>query len=121
MHKLVVLIPALDDWPAFEARWPEFLHLVEGMPGLRREATSHVEQFLFGGTPYVLVHELFFDTLAEMEEAMASSPGRAAGRLLQQMTGGRLALFYAEHKEDDMDHILKYRSQATTQGEDATA
>jgi len=112
MHKLVILIENLGDWESFESRWPQFLHLAEKMPGLRREATSRVERFLFGKTTYSQVHELFFDSLSQTEAALTSPQGREAGRLLQQMTGGRMALFIAEYKEDDINNIRKY-----TQGE----
>ena len=109
MYKLVILIEPLEDRASFEAEWPDFLHIVEGLPGLRREATSHVERFLYGQRQLAQMHELFFDTLPEAEQALASPQGQAAGRLLQQMTGGRMSLFFAEHKEDDLANILKYR------------
>ncbi len=48
MHKLVIWIEPLPDWERFEAEWPAFLRLAEALPGLRREATSRVEQFLYG-------------------------------------------------------------------------
>jgi len=109
MHKLVILIEPLDDWAGFEAQWPQFLHLVESLPGLRREATSQVESFLYGKSTCAQVHELFFDSRAELEQAMASAQGQQAGSLLQQMTQGRLSLFIAEHKEDDIENIRKYQ------------
>lgn len=108
-YKFVIMIEPLEDWDAFEARWPEFLRLVEAMPGLRREATSRVEQVLFGKPVYERMHELFFDDRAATEAALASSSGQAAGRLLQHITGGRMLLLFAEHHEDDLPHILKYR------------
>jgi hypothetical protein len=109
MHKLVILIEPVENMQMFDDMWPEFLHQAEALPGLRREATSRVERFLFGKTAYIQVHELFFDTLAELENALVSTQGQSAGRLLQQMTGGKMALFFAEHKEDDLQNILKYR------------
>ncbi len=108
MHKLVILFESIDDWEAFEAQWPQFLHLAEEMPGLRRESTSRVERFLYGKPEYTRVHELFFDDLEAAEAAMASAQGSEAGRLLQNMTGGRLNLFLAEYKEDDLENIHKY-------------
>ena len=108
MHKLVILIESSEEWQAAEGLWPEFLHLVEAMPGLKRETTSRIERRLLGAN-YALSHELFFDTLAEAETAMTSSNGRLAGSLLQRMTGGKLALFFADHKEDDLENIIKYR------------
>ena len=109
MYKLVILFEALEDWAAFDAQWPQFLHLAEEMPELRSEATSRVERFLYGQTVYGRMHELFFDSLEAAEGAMASLHGREAGRLLQQMTGGRMSLFLAEYKHDDLENIRKYK------------
>jgi uncharacterized protein (TIGR02118 family) len=109
MYKLVILVESLQDWDRFEARWPEFLHLVESLPGLRREATSRVDVFLYGEKPYVHMHELFFDNRAEAETALSSPDGQAAGALLQQMSGGKMMLFFADHREDDLANIQKHR------------
>jgi uncharacterized protein (TIGR02118 family) len=99
----------MDDWQAFEDVWPEFLHLVEEMPGLLRESSSRVENFLYGKTPCAQMHELFFDSLEDAQQAMASPQGRAAGKLLQHMTHGRMTLFIADYKEDELENIRKHR------------
>lgn len=109
MYKLVILISPRQDFSTFEDRWPEFLHLVETLPGLLKESTSRVERFLYGQVACSQVHELYFDTLPELESALASPQGVAAGRLLQQISAGRLTLFIADHREDDLDNIRKYR------------
>ncbi len=109
MHKLVILIEPPVDPPAFQEGWPQFLHYVEAMPGLRREATSRVEDLLFGDFPWEQIHELFFDSLQDARLALASPPGQEAGRLLQMMTQGRMTLFFAEHLEDDIENIRKHR------------
>jgi len=109
MVKLVILIEQLPDWEKFEAGWPQFLHFAEEMPGLRREATSQVDAMLYGSSTYVLMHELFFGSLAEAQQAMASSQGQSAGRLLQQITEGKLVLFFADHKEDDIENLRRYK------------
>ena len=111
MVKLIIMIEELDSWDTFEATWPRFLHLAESMPGLRREATSRIDTVLFGNIRIGMVHELFFDSLEAAKQAMASGEGRAAGALLQGMTGGQVALFLADHKEDDLSNIAKYRTQ----------
>jgi hypothetical protein len=110
MYKLVILIEAPVNWEALEKAWPDFLHHAERMPGLVREASCRVVLPL-SGQHYIQVHELFFETLAEAEEAMASPEGRATGRLLQQVTGGKLTLFIAEHKEDSITAIRRYQKQ----------
>ena len=107
MHKLVILIESVED-PVFDENWPDFLHLAERMPGLRRETTARVDGVLFGERDYALIHELYFDSAAALHTAMASPVGQAAGRLLQAMTGGKLALLYADHKEDELENIRKY-------------
>ncbi len=109
MHKLVILIHSSPSWQEKEDDWPEFLHLAEAMPALRREATSRVERFLYGEPAIVHMHELFFDTLEQAESAMASIQGRQAGALLQRMSGGQMTLFIADHKEDDIANLLKYK------------
>lgn len=110
MHKLLILIEPLDDWTAFDNSWPEFLHLVETMPGLVKESASRVEKALFGN-PYSRVHELYFDSLLALQSAMASENGRAAGRLLQAITGGKMALLIADHHEDDMVNIRRHQDE----------
>lgn len=113
MHKLVILIETLPEDPAFEDLWPQFLHLCERMPGLRREATSRVERRLYGGRAASLVHELFFDSAAAVTEAMGSPPGRQAGELLQRLTGGKMNLWIADHKEDIAENLLRHTQEGS--------
>jgi uncharacterized protein (TIGR02118 family) len=112
MHKLVILIEQLEDWTTFDDAWPQFLHAAEQMPGLRLEATSRVDVSLFGKLTYALMHELFFDSREAAQQAMASAEGRETGRLLQVMTRGRMSLFLADHKEDNLENIRKHRTPA---------
>jgi len=111
MIKLVILIEPPDDMEQLMATWPQFLHLVEEMPGLQAEATSQVDHTLYGN-PYVLMHELFFNTMPDATLAMSSPTGRAAGELLQKISQGKLALFFADHKEDSIENIQKHRDQS---------
>jgi hypothetical protein len=116
MHKLVILIEPPDDWAAFDDTWPQFLHHAEGMPGLLREATSRVDAFIYGERTYALMHELFFDTLEQAREAMVSAEGRQAGQVLQTLSRGRMALFFADHKEDDLENIRRLKVPASRLG-----
>jgi hypothetical protein len=50
--------------------------------------------------------------------AMASPQGRAAGKLLQAMTRGQLTLYLADHKEDDLENILKFKAKSGQSAED---
>ena len=107
MYKLVILIESTD--PHFDELWPQFLHRAESIPGLRREATSRVSQVLFGDLLCDLIHELYFDSYADLQHGMSSPEGQEAGRLLQGMTRGRMVLLMAEHTEDDLENIKRYR------------
>lgn len=109
MHKLIILIESTTT-PDFHVFWPRFLHAAENMPGLRREATSRVQQALYGDMQIALIHELFFDSLPALQLGLASDSGKEAGRLLQEMTSGRVRLLVADHSEDDLEHIRRYRT-----------
>ena len=111
MHKLVILIEPPQDDDAFDEIWPQFLRLAESMPGLERESTSRVDGILFGRYDIALIHELYFESLTSLKDAMSSPQGQATGELLQRMTGGRLTLLYTDHKEDDLENIHKFRKQ----------
>jgi len=112
MYKLVILIEPLEDVSAFESSWPDFLHHSERMPGLRREATSRVDAVIFGQIPVAFMHELFFDNQAAAQQALSSLHGRQAGKVLQQITQGKMTLFFADHKEDELENIRRYQSPA---------
>lgn len=107
MHKLVILIEDLDEWDSFDENWPQFLHLVESMPELRRETTSRMEQHLFGSQAFGMIHELYFESAAAARQALASPAGSAAGQLLQRLTRGRIVLLFADHQEEEMENLRK--------------
>ena len=109
MHKLIILVESTAT-PDFHVFWPRFLHTAENIPGLRREATSRINQVLFGDLQCSMIHELYFDSYASLQAGLASEFGKEAGRLLQEMTGGRVRLLIADHSEDDMDNIRRYKS-----------
>ena len=117
MHKLVIMIQTPKDPDLLEQGWPQALHLLESMPGLRYETTSRVDTMLYGGPSFDFIHELYFDSLPALQAAMASSQGREAGRVLQSLTGGRLTLFLADHKEDNLENIARYRPAAEPEQE----
>ncbi|MCS6907254.1 MAG: EthD family reductase [Anaerolineales bacterium] len=109
MYKLVILIEKSVETAILDQLWPQFLRNAEQMPGLLRESTSRVDVHLYGSAEYQLQHELFFNSPEEARQAMASEAGRAAGRILQQLSGGQVVLFFADHREDDLENIRKRR------------
>lgn len=110
MHKLVILIFTTRS-PQFDARWPEFLHAAERIPGLLREATSRDIQVIYGDLRCEMIHELYFDSLSDLDRGLNSPAGRRAGELLQSITGGRMALLLADHNEDALEHIRQYQAE----------
>jgi uncharacterized protein (TIGR02118 family) len=109
MHKLIILVESTAT-PDFHDFWPRFLHAAENIPGLRRESTSRISQVLFGDMQCSMIHELFFDSYASLQSGLASEHGKEAGRLLQEMTRGRVWLLIADHSEDDLENIRRYKS-----------
>lgn len=110
MHKLLILIEEVENQTNFDELWPKFLRLAEQMPGLQREVSSRVERVLFGKSACSMIHELHFDTLEALRQALNSVQGQQAGQMLQKLTQGRLTLMIAEHKEDDLVNISQYRT-----------
>jgi hypothetical protein len=109
MYKLIIMVESTTT-PDFHVYWPRFLHAAEDIPGLRREATSRISQTLFGDMQCAMIHELYFDTYAALNLGLASETGKEAGRLLQEMTAGRVRLFIADHSEDDLENIRRYKA-----------
>jgi hypothetical protein len=116
MHKLIILIGPVSETPEFSEGWPEFLHHAEDMPGLIREATIRVQATLFGDQDIRMIHELFFESIEALKVALAAPSGRMAGYILQQITGGKLTLLTAEHKEDDIENLRKYKEGKSDAG-----
>jgi hypothetical protein len=109
VHKLIILVESTAT-PDFHVFWPRFLHAAENIPGLRREATSRISQVLFGDMQCAMIHELYFDSYASLHAGLASEYGKEAGRLLQEMTRGKVKLLIADHSEDDLENIRRYKS-----------
>jgi uncharacterized protein (TIGR02118 family) len=109
MYKLMIVIPPNFDEARLNAGWPEFLQAAESMPGLQREASIRVVTSLYGESGIGMVHELFFNSLAALKEAMSSPEGLRTGQIIQQLTDGKMTLLIAEHREDDIENLRKYR------------
>ena len=110
MYKLIILIPGVEKLPDFGDHWPGFLHLVEQIPGLRREATSHVHNVVDGSLDCSMIHELFFDDQQALMDGLSSPVGRQAAGILHRITHNRAVLMLADHREDDMENILRAKA-----------
>jgi uncharacterized protein (TIGR02118 family) len=104
MHKLVVVLRRSAEDERIERRWSEdFVPLAEKMPGLRRVVVGRSVGSPGGRADVLLVHELLFDDLPSLHNAMTSPAGQAAGLALMQFAGERAELFFAEHHEMSLD------------------
>ncbi|MBE0408928.1 MAG: EthD family reductase [Anaerolineales bacterium] len=109
MYKLVILIDHSKNEEALNDLWPKFLQQAEQMPGLLKETTSRIDKVLYGEYSCSMIHELYFDSVRTLQEAMSSPPGQAAGEILQKMTAGKMTLLLADHREDNLENIRKYK------------
>ncbi|MFP3854935.1 MAG: EthD family reductase [Anaerolineales bacterium] len=103
MYKLILVFRALEgvNMDAIEHRWShEFVPQVEQMPGLRRVSISRVHRTITPEANIHLIHELYFDDLESLDEAMSSEIGQQAGQLLMAIAGGVVRVYFAEHLED---------------------
>jgi uncharacterized protein (TIGR02118 family) len=79
MHKLMVVFKSSDDSLTLETQWStEFVARAERMPGLRRVSVSRIVGGPGGSVDLHLVHELYFDDLDALREAL-SGPGSWTG------------------------------------------
>jgi len=114
MYKLVILFLPPLAWASFEKGWQKFLGLAEKMPNLRKEVISDMDQLVFGppSMNYKKIHELYFDSREELETALSSEEGQAAGQWLQSFTQGRFSLMIAKHMEATPEEFKKEKKES---------
>ncbi|MCG0239890.1 MAG: EthD family reductase [Firmicutes bacterium] len=96
MVKLVALYRRPADPEAFDRHYRE-VHapLAARMPGLRRMEVARVTGSPMGESPYYLMAEMYFDSLADLEAALSSPEGRAAGKDLMGFARDLVSLHIA--------------------------
>jgi hypothetical protein len=115
MHKIIIsFFPPLEhNAERFQNSWQKFMGLAEKMPKLRRETVSDVQKYVFAHAHrYGKIHELYFDTRVDLDAALNSAEGQAAGKWLHEFTVGRFSLVIAEHKEALPDEFVKKEKDA---------
>jgi hypothetical protein len=111
MYQLILLIPTSVDIKSFDEGWPSFLEAIEQMPGLLRESVSRVDQLLYGQELFHRIYTFSFPDQKTLEKSLVSSPGEKAGKIIHDLTGGRVTLMTAEFQEDSLDNIKSFTSQ----------
>jgi uncharacterized protein (TIGR02118 family) len=98
MVKLIVFFQPPKDPDRFQRNWQIFLGMVEKLPGVQGEVITRFEKPLYGGIPFHMMHEVYFDSREALDEALTSMAGQAAGQFLQNVTNGRISILVAEHQ-----------------------
>ena len=99
MVKLTILYRQPTDEATFEARYNQNLALMEQMPGIRRRQACVVLGAPGGKSPYRRILEFYFDDYEQLDSALLSPEGRAAGADLMQFARDS-ELIFAEVFED---------------------
>ena len=102
MPKLIVLYPPPVDAAIFERRYSaEHVPMVFGkIPGLKKFVAARVLGTPAGPAPYQRVAELYFESSASLQAAIASPGGQAAvAHAMEISTGGPPLVLIAEDDE----------------------
>lgn len=110
MYQLILLIPTSVDIKSFDEGWPSFLEAVEQMPGLLRESVSRVDQLIYGKESFRRIYTFSFPDQTSLEKSLLSSPGEKAGKIIHDLTGGKVTLMTADFQEDSLDNIQSFTS-----------
>jgi uncharacterized protein (TIGR02118 family) len=101
--RLVALYSQPDDPAAFDAHYRD-VHsaIVARYPGLRSVNLTRPDGIGGRPAPFYLMAEMSFASRADLDEALASEPGRESGRDLRNFAASGVTLFIAddEHATD---------------------
>ncbi len=111
MYQLLILLPLNVDIKTFDEGWPKFLELIESLGGLQVESISRIDRCIFGKNDFQRMYSFIFNEKSSLEKALTSPPGEEAGRLIHQISGGKVILLSAHYQEDSLDNIHKVNSQ----------
>jgi uncharacterized protein (TIGR02118 family) len=100
MVKLVIMYKHPTDEDAFEQGYVKSLASLEKMPGIIRQQANIVLGNPEGRSPYYRILELYFDSYENLDSALRSEEGVAAGRLLMELAGDLVELLFVDVFED---------------------
>jgi len=95
--RLIALFSPPEDPDAFDVHYRD-VHapIIRRYPGLRRFRLTRPDGAGGRSSPFHLMAEMSFDSRADLDEALASDPGRESGRDLRNFARAGLALFIAD-------------------------
>jgi len=88
------------------------MHLSAQLPGLRYETNGEVMTKVFGRQSFKTIHELYFDSMNDIQMALRSPIGQKAGQVLQAITENRVTLLIADHTGDDVTNFNSLAPQS---------
>jgi len=101
MPRLIALYNVPDDTAAFDAHYRE-VHapIVARYPGIRDIRLTTPIGVGGRAAPYHLMAEMIFETVADLESALASEAGAASAKDLRNFAGAGVTLFIAPDEAD---------------------
>ena len=96
MVRLIALYSVPDDPDTFDEHYRN-VHtpIINRYPGLREMRVSHIAGVGSRGAPYHLMAEMFFDSQADLDEALTSGPGAESARDLRNFASAGVTMFIA--------------------------
>ncbi|HEX5039850.1 MAG TPA: EthD family reductase [Candidatus Limnocylindria bacterium] len=96
MPRLIVLYSVPEDPDAFDAHYRD-VHtpIVERYPNLRNVRLTKPVGVAGRPAPFHLMAEMFFDTAADLDEALMSEAGADSARDLRNFAGAGVSMFIA--------------------------
>ena len=96
MLRLIALYSTPDDTDAFDAHYREtHVPIVERYPNLRDLRLTKPVGVAGRASPFYLMAEMFFDSQADLDEALASDAGAESARDLRNFAAAGVAMFIA--------------------------
>ncbi|MCS6870764.1 MAG: EthD family reductase [Anaerolineae bacterium] len=100
MVKMTILFRQPLNEATFEQHYVESLALIEKMPNIQRRQACLVFGSPSGASPYRRILELYFEDNDQMDAALRSAEGTAAGTFLMRAFGHSLEVIFAEVYEE---------------------
>ncbi len=111
MYQLLILLPLDVDIETFDEGWPRFLDLAEKLEGLQKETISRIDRGIYGQNQIQRIYSFIFNDKHAFEKALTSPEGEQAGKLIHQISGGKVILLSSHFLEDSLDNILQSKPE----------
>lgn len=100
MVKLIALYKKPNDVELFEKHYFEtHIPLVAKIPGLLKSEVAYIKGFPGQESKYFMMTEMYYETMDKLNEGMASTEGKAAGRDLMSFAKEYVEMVFGEVKE----------------------